>query len=354
MFEGEHHEYFAKVPGGVPPQMCFSSTALVAQVVKDAREYFDGKGAKYHAVVGPDYFAVVPNDVESDKCQCEACQSKIDRDPRHRFFTSGKSSTLVWSFVNQVATEIAKTHPDKYIATLAYFDYAYYPKGFDVEKNVLVGPCLHSANWWAPAIKENDLTFYKEWVKKAPGRIHCLWMYQCFPREIGEMRGFKVFPGFHSRTIDAQMKMFAKDGVRGIFLCGVADYIDGWLTFKLLDDPWADSNMLLEEFFNRYYGSAAKPVKKFYALIESVYMNTDNYPDYVRSGEVAPHQTESMAWENLGTDARMNELATYIAQAEKLAKPGKELERVLALKRGIWNEMLEGKKQFQQKQLKKK
>jgi hypothetical protein len=354
VFEGEHPEYFAKGYPDRPPQMCFSSPEFIAQVVKDARDYFDGKGAKYGAVVGEDYFAVVPNDVESDKCKCEQCQSKIDRDPRHRFFTSGKSSALVWDFVNKVAREIAKSHPRKYIANLAYFDYAYYPRGFDVETNVLVGPCLHSANWWSPAIKQNDLQFYKEWAVKAKGRIHCLWMYQCFPREAGEMNGFKIFPGFHSKTIVEQMKMFADDGVRGIFLCGVADYIDGWLTFKLMDDPAQDAEKLLDEFFSRFYGKAAKPMKDIYYLIQETYMNTDNYPEEVRSGAVAPHQSEVYAWKYLGTNERMAKLGELIAQAEALSAGTKEYQRVQIFKKDFWEEMLQGKRRWEEKQGNKK
>ena len=71
-----------------------------------------------------------------------------------------------FSFVNAVAREVRQTHPDKYIATLAYWAYAL-PPTFPVEPNVSVAPCLHTCYYPVhPGMKENDLRFYRDWQGK--------------------------------------------------------------------------------------------------------------------------------------------------------------------------------------------
>src|SRR3990172_6525708 len=102
-----------------------------------ARDYFDGKGEVPDGwkALG-DYFALVPDD-SSNFCRCDACQTLLEQGKAHQTgqFSSGEVSAYWFSFVNAVAREVRKTHPDKYIATLAYWVYAL-PPDFDLEPNV--------------------------------------------------------------------------------------------------------------------------------------------------------------------------------------------------------------------------
>ena len=64
--------------------------------------------------------------------------------------------------------------------------------------------------------------------------------------------------------------MYAKDKVRGIFLCGIGEQLDFYITMKLYDNPSLDPDELIDEFFTSYFGKAAKPMSDFYDKIESV------------------------------------------------------------------------------------
>ena len=212
LFEARHEAYFAQGYKGRPPQLCYTSPQLIAQVVKDARAKLDA---------GANYVQLVPMD-NDQQCRCANCQALLDKENKSRQFSTGKASGLFWTFANSVARDLRSSHPDKFVGTIAYYDYAFPPR-FDVEPNILVGPCLHTRNWWCPSMERNDLAFYRGWLEKAPGRLHCVWLYQCFPDEIAENNRFKAFPGFHAHTLSRQFQMFARDQVRGIFLCGVAE-----------------------------------------------------------------------------------------------------------------------------------
>ncbi len=76
----------------------------------------------------------------------------------------------MFNFVNKVAREIAKSHPTKWIAALAYSDYACYPAKIQVEPNVAVQLCLHTRNWWCPSMEANDRKTLRQWREQAPAR----------------------------------------------------------------------------------------------------------------------------------------------------------------------------------------
>jgi hypothetical protein len=335
LFEAHREEYFARGYQGKPPQLCYTSPQLIAQVVKDARAKLDA---------GAEYVQLVPMD-NDQQCRCPNCQALLDKANKSRQFSTGKSSGLFWTFANNVARQVRQTHPDKWVGTIAYYDYAY-PPGFGLEPNILVGPCLHTRNWWCPSMQRNDMAIYKQWVQKAPHRLHCVWLYQCFPGEIADGNGFKAFPGFHAHTLSKQFQMFAADKVRGIFFCGVAEYIDGYLSFRCLDDPQFDVDRALDEFFTRYYGPAAEPMKRLYQSIEQTYMSADNYPKAVQTEDSHFHQSEEMAWGYLGTADRMAVWTALLSQANAAARTSAEQQRVALFEKDVFGPMLEGRRKW--------
>ena len=346
VFEGKHPEYFAQgyPDKDPPPQLCYTNPDFIAQIVKDSRAKLDA-GAEY-IQLGPE-----DNDLQ---CKCPSCQALMNLNDSNGLFMSGRASDLFYSFANKVAAELRKSHPDKFVAVTAYFDFARFPKKIDaIEPNILVGPCLSARNWWCPPMKENDLAFYHDWLNHVGGkRIHCVWIYQCFPALVASGK-FKFFPGFHAHSLDEYMKMFHRDGVRGIALCGLAEYVDGYLTLRLLDNPDLKVESALDEFFKLYYGQAAEPMHKLYALIEKTYCDPANYPPGVRdpasfkdmkTGEKFFHQTEEMAWKWLGTQERMDRISALMAEARAANLNDVERRHLDTFDQSVYAHMIEGRK----------
>ncbi len=336
-FEGFHPEYFAKGYEGKPPQMCYSSEALVKQVANEAREYFTGK-VFYHCPKfrwGKDNFAIVPQDNQS-YCRCEEC---IAYDKNH------KPGEIVFDFVNRVAREVEKTNPGKRISMLAYANYMNIPS-FPLEKNIDVHYC------WATNRGPTFTKGYKEQLKglkkwgalKNDGPPLYLWLYYTFPRETAENGRWYTFPGAFAHVIDQQFKLFRDLNVRGMFHCGYGQDVEGYVTNRLMNDPSLDIEVLLDEYFSMY-GVAAKPIRKFYDLLEKRYQTQSNYPPGTERIYSFVH-----SWQSLGTDAVMKELAGYIAEAEKLAKTPQEKQAVAVWRKSIWDYMVRGKKEFIAKQ----
>jgi len=349
LFEEEHPEYFAhgQSGGAGSRQFCYTNPALIAQVTQDARDYFDGKGLRGFQVAMGDYFAVVPLD-NASWCLCEPCQEALAKDTENRrgeHFNGGTATHYLWGFINAVARGVRETHPDKYIAALAYHVYAYPPTDFELEPNVSVAPCLQNRNYWAPLIRAHEKIFYKRWVDKKDRPIY-LWNYYCFPTEPALGGKWQCFPGFSAHSLARDIKMYHEDGVRGVFLCGIGEQVDYYLTLKMWDDPTINPDELLDEFFTRYFGAAAVPMKEFHRVIEETYSNPESYPRKVRKRDEQFHQNEHIAWRYLGTEARMEELGKLMAQAEALAITELDKQRVQTWKTGVWEYMVEGRSKY--------
>ena len=343
-------EFFAVGQPRGERQLCYTNKELISLVAKDACDYFDGNPPVGRQVAIGDYFALVPHD-NANWCKCKNCQELLEKDQDYKtgdHFSSGTASHYLFNFVNEVAKLVKQEHPDKKIAALAYWVYAYVPNDIKLESNVSVAPCLQPRNYFAPRIKENDMYFYKQWINesKESKRPIYLWKYYCFPTERGDILGFNVFPGFSAHLLSEQIKMYAGDGVRGVFLCGVGEQVDYYITMKLYDDPTQDIDNLLHDFFTAYFGNAAVPMQQFYETIEKRYNDPHSYPEEVRTQDKQFHQDEEQAWKYLGTKEVMDELAGYIADAQGKATSEMEKKRVESWKTGIWDYMVKGKEQY--------
>ena len=203
------------------------------------------------------------------------------------------------------------------------------------------------------SLQENDARILEAWKTESPERPKYLWLYYCFPSLAatrpaisGDKQQWRCFPGFFAHSIPGQMKAYAQAGVRGIYYepsyladakqqSPLMDQLEFYITWKLADDPNRDGNKLIDEFFTRYYGAAAKPVQAVYELIEKTY------------AEPAPsHQNEKYAWTKLGTEKRMAELGKLMDEARKAAHTDIERQRVVLFDKGIWQYMLAGRKAY--------
>lgn len=342
-------EYQSKHPRSQGSQLCYTHPKLIAQVAQMARDFFDGKGmlpAGWKAA--GDYFAIVPDD-NMNLCSCPSCAALVEAGKGHStgFFSSGEMSAYWFSFVNAVAREVGRTHPDKYVATLAYWAYAL-PPDFDVEPNVSVAPCLHTCYYPVhPEMKQNDLQFYEAWRKKIPAPMF-LWVYYHHPMEPALIDKWHCFPHVMVHQTAEAMRRFIKDGVRGIFECGEQDQLEQYVMARIWDDPDVDVDGVIEEFFRLYFGAAGEPLKRFYLRLEGIACDPANYPPpYYRANGI---DWRKAAWERLGTEDRMQELGALMDEARRLAAAGtaQEQERVALWRRALREWMLQGYEQHRE------
>ncbi len=344
LFVAKRPEMFAQGYEGKPPQLCYSSPELIRQVAQDARDYYDGKstGADqgiFWRPALPNLFPVEPMD-NSSFCRCPRCQAFFQTEDRTAkgLYSRGTHSNYFFQFVNRVANELNKTHPDKQIVTLAYMTHARMPD-FKLNPNVVVQFCFtanrapHSPNY------KHELKILKEWADEGVGRPLYLWLYYTFPKERAVNGKYHCFPGFFSRTIGREFKLFKKYGIQGMFHCGYGQEVEAYLTFKLMDDPGLDVDDLLDDYFTGLYGKAGKPLKRFYLGVEKVFSNPGLRPKKKLSGP-------QLNWGVLGTRKRMTRYAALVARARKLAETPEQKARVDLFDKAFLSYMQAGRKQY--------
>lgn len=130
-----HPDWFA-IYGGKPDfkagdskcQLCYSNDELFRETVRYARALLDTFQLESVSIMPPDGYTSI--------CQCEKCKGKDSPERIER----GLLSDYVWDFVNRVAKEVGKTHPNAKVLNCAYGVYTLPPLKIDkLEPNVLVG-----------------------------------------------------------------------------------------------------------------------------------------------------------------------------------------------------------------------
>ncbi len=342
LYEGSRPEFFAVgwENEGFWRQLCMTNPDVIAQVVRDARAYFDGQGPKGKQLAVGDYFAVVPED--SDHwCKCDRCQAILrESESRHvpGEFGSGLASDYVFGFVNAVAKEVKKTHPDKFIATLAYHCY-FYPPRFELESNIAVAPCLGLCYGYQKNFANEEAVYY-DWIaenKRSGRRLH-VWNYFHHPMERALIGGWKCFPCFMPDVISKWVKRYARDGVRGYYLCGVPQQLDYYLYMQTAFNAQTDYQALVDEFSRGYFGAAGPAMQAFYERISEI-----------NRTEAVLAWSEKASWDRLGTARRMEELGALMDRAVASASTDVEKRRVETWKKGVWDYMLEGRREYVKK-----
>ncbi len=258
----EHPEYYPLMMNGkryIPPKgdrywrPCESNPEVQKVVVDYINEYFD----KYPT---QDSFSVGMDDI-SHLCCCPNCRAMDDAPDS---FEHQRFSDRHYKFVNIIAKEVAKTHPDKYIGTLIYSIALQPPKQVPkMEPNVFGYITETSAAWWMPGQKQIDHDLTTEWRK----RVEHLFRYDYY--------GFaSMTPRYYPHYVDEQMKFDHALGVEGMyietytFLPLTMPMI--WQFAKLEWDTSLDTDKLLDEFMT-IYGPAKPQMARFWDLLEKSY-----------------------------------------------------------------------------------
>ena len=195
------------------------------------------------------------------KCQCPNCE-KIDQREE-----SGAGTLLL--FVNAVAERVTKKYPDVKIGTLAYKYSQKPPRNIKAHPNVIIQLTTHDCSITDPI----ETSTYPASVQfrqdlEGWGRIcdHInLWYYNV---------DFAMYhmPIPNMRVLEPNIRYFVDNDVKGMFAqsvfnspqsqAGLNDLMN-YMTARLLWDPNASSDKLMDEFLSLHYGRAGPLIRRF-------------------------------------------------------------------------------------------
>jgi hypothetical protein len=205
------------------------------------------------------YFMVSQGDYEP-WCECEKCRA-MDPDSESR-------TDRLLTFVNGIAKEVAKMHPDKRILTLAYTKALQAPIHVKPESNVIVMFCPCGDEGGAcqsHAFCECNSGLWRklnDWLKLCPGQMYV------FDYPGGAKCPMDVFGSFYAMA--DKIRFYSKNGIMGISFCGSPAAFTALFNnvmSQLLWDPNLDLEGAIDEFMERYYGNAAPMMREWFDLI---------------------------------------------------------------------------------------
>ncbi len=241
----EHPEYFAMVKGKrIPTQLCLTNADVLDITIQNLRR----KIAQNPSAL---YWSVSQND-NRDFCTCDKCKAIDDRE--------GSPSGSIIHFVNLVAEQF----PDKMISTLAYEYGRHAPKNLRPRDNVNIMLCSIEAFRHKPITEdERSADFVKDvtdWGNIAKDII--VWDYVIQFNNL-----ISPFPNLH--VLKPNIQFFARHGVNAMFEQGNRETggefaeLRSYLISKLLWNPEANADTIINDFLRGYYGKAAKPIRTY-------------------------------------------------------------------------------------------
>ena len=266
-----HPEYYAIWGGkrmtaseGKP---CLSSTGLFGQHVKYARAVFDIYNLRMVSISPADGYATL--------CQCELCR---DKGSPGRLY-SGQMSDYAWGYMDQVAREVNKTHPDRRVSGLVYSTYRLPPDSIDqMSPNLALYFCQCRANSFdEPEARRDELELRKAWLKKLPSKEVYVYDYYLHATPGRPTEGV---PAYFPRIIAEDLRSL-KGVSRGEFVevhrsldesgyhTLAANHLNLYVTSRLYWNADQDLEAILEEYYDKFYGPAAKEMKAFVEYAEA-------------------------------------------------------------------------------------
>lgn len=259
----EHPEYYSLVDGkrleGDQGQLCLSNPEVVKIGTQTVLRWIEENP-------NADIWSISQNDNER-YCTCDKCSAIAAEE--------GAQSGVILRFVNAIADEVAKKHPDVLIDTLAYVYSQAPPKITKPAPNVCIRLCVFDCVYHPYEGCEPNAPFMKrlhDWGQICK-RVY-IWQYTTVFTDY-------LLPLPEISKISADIPMYERNGVKGVFSLGshtagygpagcggFMDNLKAYMLIKLFWDTKADAKAIVKDFVEGFYGSSAKPVQKYLNLLE--------------------------------------------------------------------------------------
>ncbi|MFA7158628.1 MAG: DUF4838 domain-containing protein [Kiritimatiellia bacterium] len=244
---------------------CFSSEGLFKQHLKFVRMMFD--------VRREPALSLDPCDgIGRGGCECDLCKGKCT--PERGW--EGSMSDYVWEYVNRVAWELYKSHPDRKVRSGAYSAYLLPPIKIDkLSPNLGLLFCQARCKFNDRANRELFLNLRRAWLDKLPsGEIYIrdYYLHNCPRAGYGQ----PDIPIYYPRLIAEDLRSLkgvSMGDMIEVYLPGDSQkitwnpmavmHLNIYATTRLWWDANQDLDAMLDEYYTLFYGPASREMKAF-------------------------------------------------------------------------------------------
>ena len=322
----EHPEYFALIDGvrrrpkarTQAQQLCTSNPEVIEAMAAAVCRTLE-------ADPDIDIIALAPQD-GGGFCTCPECQALDEERPEDEAWHATYSNRLA-QFNNAVARIVGREHPDRLIKVGAYALYMRVPLDPDYrpEPNLVIQAChTYSCNNHPigdATCERNREMFTKELEHWAELTDH-LFIYEYYNK--GAWGGLP-YPQIH--VIKWDIPYFKDLGVEGFYTQAAGRRfpvvgLNHYIASKLLWDADLDVDLLMADFYERFYEEAAEPMGRYWERLEAAFEENPNH--------MAPFGLDwtTLAAPKFFTPEVLADLDAAVTEAEALAQSEAVRERV--------------------------
>lgn len=265
LFE-EQPGYFALNKDGSrnPHYLCLANPEVVRVAADYARQWL----REHPDATG---FGYAPPD-GAPTCECPACRAanlglmqKPPADPRIQDISEG-----FYAFLNAVAAAVAPEFPDRWITTTAYSGRIRPPEATALHSNIsvhvaLLGYSAHHRLDFPSWQTRERLKIYERWGALTPYAVERPY-YPPFQFHAHVPQSMPRALAFNVR----ELKRLGLAGSEWEGRCAfMADGLNSYVLGKCLWNPDTDIDALLADYYTRFFGPAAEPVRAFFEEAEA-------------------------------------------------------------------------------------
>lgn len=175
-------------------------------------------------------------------------------------------SDLVFTFLNRAAADLRQTDPDKYLGALAYYWCEQVPT-FPVHPQVIPFLTADRSQGYDAAWLAEERALQERWVRSGVRRIGLYdYLYG---------QGFLV-PRITTKLIAENLRAARRLGFTEYYAEMLPNWgLDGpmpWLVAQLTQNPEGAVDVLLYEYYTRFFRDAAVPMRRFFERCEAQWM----------------------------------------------------------------------------------
>ena len=294
----DHPEWFSEIQGERThenAQLCLTNDEMRKELTKNVLE-------ELRAHPETTMVDISQND-QFRFCTCPRCQAVDEEEESH-------AGTLI-RFLNQVAEDIEKEFPNVSVETLAYQYTRKPPKLTRPRHNIVIRLCTIECDFARPLEDPESGAANRDFIRDIQGwsqiASHLLiWDY---------VTNYDDYIGPHPNwwVLGENIRTFIKYGAVGVFEEGEGqDFCEmkNWVLLKLMWNPDLDTEFLMNEFAEGYYGKEVAPfLMEYWRLLHACLLKS--------KAELGCFRAHSGQWLDL---ASLNSATLLWRQAEKTAE----------------------------------
>ncbi len=256
---------------------CLSSPVLFEKQLKYSRAMFDHYRQPMLSIDMVDGYGGMT-------CEDPLCRQQLTPDRGW----PGSMSDYVWGYLNRVALELHRSHPDRLVSGLAYSAYKLPPEKIEqMSPNLAIIECRGRSKFFDESVRNQSREVRQAWLKKLPSKKYFTWDYylSAVPEDVGrpvftprliadDLRELRGISG--GDTIEVYQHNPTQEAKYDYDPLAV-EHLNIYVTSRLWWDCRQNLDQLLDEYYALYYGPASAAMKAFVEYCEQnwMHMTTD-------------------------------------------------------------------------------